>query len=212
MFQLYVVDQGDLDCFKRFPGEAQDKFLKTYHPGESFGELALLYNVPRAATIIAKTDSILFGLDRQTFNHIVKDSAAKKRQQYEEFLSKVEILKTVDPYERSQIGDALKTVKAKAGERIVKQGDEGDLFFMVEEGQLQALKQMQGQGEKVVMDYKPGDYFGELALLKNQPRAASIVCVTDCTLVVLERESFKRMLGPIEEILKRNAQIYEKYK
>lgn len=65
---------------------------KVYEPGESFGELALLYNAPRAATIISKTDSILFSLDRLTFTHIVKDAASKKRQQYEQFLSKVEVL------------------------------------------------------------------------------------------------------------------------
>ena len=46
--------------------------MKVYGPGESFGELALLYNAPRAATIIAKSDSVLFALDRETFNHIVK--------------------------------------------------------------------------------------------------------------------------------------------
>jgi cAMP-dependent protein kinase regulator len=57
--------------------------LKVYQPGEAFGELALLYNAPRAATIIAKTECVLFSLDRQTFNHIVKDSAAKKREKYE---------------------------------------------------------------------------------------------------------------------------------
>lgn len=79
---LYVVDSGQLDCYKcfkkdeAFPG----KHLKIYGPGESFGELALLYNVPRAATIIAKTDAVLFSLDRETFNHIVKDAAAKKRE------------------------------------------------------------------------------------------------------------------------------------
>lgn len=83
---------------------------------------------------------------------------------------------------------------------------------MVEEGELRATKSKEGQPEVEVMRYKPGDYFGELALLKNQPRAANIICLTDCTLVVLDRESFKRMLGPIEDILKRNAEIYEKYK
>lgn len=77
--------------------------------------MALLYNAPRAATIIAKTDSILFSLDRQTFNHIVKDAAAKKRETYESFLSQVEILHDMIPYERLQIADALHSHKFKKG-------------------------------------------------------------------------------------------------
>lgn len=50
--------------------------MKEYKPGEAFGELALLYNCPRAATITAVEDSELWSLDRKTFNHIVKDAAA----------------------------------------------------------------------------------------------------------------------------------------
>lgn len=71
-----MIDAGELDCYKRLKKtDNEDTFLKTYNPGESFGELALLYNAPRAATIKAKTASILFSLDRSTFNHIVKDAA-----------------------------------------------------------------------------------------------------------------------------------------
>lgn len=61
-----------MDCYKQFNEDEEPKHLKVYIPGESFGELALLYNAPRAATIKAKTDSVLFALDRDTFNHIVK--------------------------------------------------------------------------------------------------------------------------------------------
>lgn len=118
---LYVVDSGTLDCFKRFKKDEDEKFLKTYQPGESFGELALLYNAPRAATIRAAQDSILFSLDRECFNNIVKDSAIKKREEYESLLSKIDLLSTMDSYERSKIADALKHARFKAGDYVVKE-------------------------------------------------------------------------------------------
>lgn len=70
---MYVLESGSLDCSKIIDGNAKN--LKTYQPGEGFGELALLYNCPRAATITATSDSSVWRLDRDTFNHIVKDSA-----------------------------------------------------------------------------------------------------------------------------------------
>jgi len=72
---MYVLDSGALDCTKVFSGNTAPTFLKEYAPGESFGELALLYNAPRAATIQGKTDYTVLRLDRDTFNHIVKDAA-----------------------------------------------------------------------------------------------------------------------------------------
>jgi cAMP-dependent protein kinase regulator len=105
---LYVVESGDLQCFKQFAGEKEPKHLKDYVPGDAFGELALLYNSPRAATIKAKSDCHLWVLDRNTFNHIVKDAAARKRDKYEDFLKSVEILKGMDHYERAKLADAIK--------------------------------------------------------------------------------------------------------
>jgi cAMP-dependent protein kinase regulator len=98
---LYVVASGTLSCTKVFPGQSDPTFLKRYESGEAFGELALLYNAPRAATITSDGESLLYVLDRATFNHIVKDAARKKKDKYEEFLKKVDLLKTMDDYERS---------------------------------------------------------------------------------------------------------------
>lgn len=61
------------------------------------------------------------------------------------------------------------------------------------------------------MQYKEKDYFGELALLKNEPRAASVICKTDLKCVTLDRNSFKRLLGPLDEILRRNMSLYANY-
>jgi len=66
--------------------EGTSKHLKNYSSGDVFGELALLYNAPRAATIRSEDDAHCWVLDRNTFNHIVKDASAKKRQLYEDFL------------------------------------------------------------------------------------------------------------------------------
>ena len=93
----------------------------------------------------------------------------------------------MDPYERMQLADGLQTHKFKAGEFVMRQGEEGDKFFMVEEGKLIALKRMkEGEEEKEVFHYEEGGYFGELALLNNKPRQASI----QCKVVILFYELF----------------------
>lgn len=95
---MFMVEEGEFDCYKKINGK--ETFLKTYSTGDAFGELALLYNAPRAATIKAKTNGKLFQLDRVTFNRIVKESSEKKRALFETTLKKVELLDSIDPYER----------------------------------------------------------------------------------------------------------------
>lgn len=135
----------------------------------------MLYNAPRAATIRSKTDCILWKLDRETFNNIVKEAAIIKRELYEKFLKSVDIFSTMDKYEISQICDTLLLKKFKKGDIVIKQEEIGDNFYIVEEGVLEATKLFPGKTkEEIVMKYEKGKYFGELALIKNEPRAATI--------------------------------------
>lgn len=199
---MYIVDQGTLECIKVNGGES--KVVKTCVEGDAFGELALLYNCPRAASVQAgDTQCVIWQLDRETFNAVVKGASMKKREKYDGFIKSVNLLSSMQMYERGQLVDALKPETFKAGDIIVKQGDPGDKFYIVEEGNCVAEK----SGAEV-MQYQSGDYFGELALLKNEPRAANIIAKSDVKVISLDRNTFKALLGPLEDILKRNTEKY----
>ena len=211
---LYFVESGNLECYKQFSKGTDPVMVKKYQPGDSFGELALLYNAPRAASIKAVSDEVItWVLDRETFNNIVKDAAQKKREKYENFLKKVEILSTIDPYELMQISDAIKSATYQKDDYIIREGEMGDIFYILEEGQCIATKTLEpGKADTVIKEYGMGDYFGERALIKGEPRFANIIVKSETAKVIsLDRTSFKRLLGPIEDLLKRNIEKYQTF-
>ena len=117
----------------------------------------------------------------------------------------------MDAYERSKLGDAVQEEKFSAGDYIIRQGAAGDRFFMVSEGSAIATKLQADGTQKQVMDYKKGMYFGERALLNDDVRAANVIAQSDVVCLTLERETFKRLLGPLDVILKRNMEEYKKF-
>jgi cAMP-dependent protein kinase regulator len=136
----------------------------------------------------------------------------KKRESYEKFLKSVDILSTVDNYELTQICDALKVCNFNEGEYVLKEGEFGDVFYIIEQGEaIATITKEPGKPPAKVKDYFPGAYFGELALIRGEPRAANIVAKTPLKLISLDRMSFKRLLGPIETILSRNSEQYKKF-
>lgn len=70
-------------------------------------------------------------LDRDSFNHIVKGSAIRKREMYEKFLKEVEILKDMDLYERAKLSDGLREARFSTGQTIITQGAIGDTFYII---------------------------------------------------------------------------------
>lgn len=139
--ELFIVGSGKLVCTKRFNGSDEETFLLDYSKGDVFGELALMYNAPRAANIKAKENSVLYSLDRDTFNAIVKRNAILNREKYNDFLNKVEILTTLNSYEKDKIADCLLQEKYIQGSVIINEGEEGKRFYFIMEGKAQAVKQ-----------------------------------------------------------------------
>ncbi|CAG0906638.1 unnamed protein product [Cyprideis torosa] len=93
----------------------------TIGEGGSFGELALIYGTPRAATVKAKTNVKLWGIDRDSYRRILMGSTIRKRKMYDEFLARVPILECLDKWERLTVADVLEQVSFDDGEAVVQQ-------------------------------------------------------------------------------------------
>eukprot|EP00035_Acanthoeca_spectabilis_P019844 m.429899 g.429899 ORF g.429899 m.429899 type:complete len:358 (-) comp17088_c0_seq1:70-1143(-) len=207
---FYVVEDGSTDVIID-SGDGQPKVVSEIGKGGSFGELALIYGTPRAATIKCKTDCVLWAIDRDSYRRILMGSTIRKRKTYEAFLEKVKIMETLDKWERLSVADALESANFKKGDVIIKQGDDGDDFFLIIEGQCDVTIEKEGEESKVVNTLNAADYFGEIALLQGDKRHATITATTDVRTAKLDRERFERVLGPCSELLKRNMDVYKEF-
>lgn len=85
----------------------------------------------------------------------------------------------MDEYERSKLADAFREHWYNPEEFVIREGEEGNTFYLIMSGEAIATKTLEpGNAPVEVYKYGPGDYFGELALLKNEPRAANIIATT----------------------------------
>lgn len=197
---LYVLESGRLNVLKKGNDEPVFVYDKI---GQYFGDLALLYNAPRAATVVACEASTLWSIDRTTFNCLVKNEVKKAKARRCSFLRSVDILKGLSPDEIASLADTLCERQIGEGVHLIREGEEGSEFFIMEQGHAEARK-----GGETVLVYGPGAYFGELALLKDDPRAADVVTTETCTVMSLDRRAFDRLLGSLEQIMLDRAALY----
>jgi len=213
----YMIANGDVAVFVARPGhQLGENDLGTkvcdLGAGALFGELALMYNAPRAATVTATTAVDVYVLDKIDFKMLLVQSSQAQYAQYEGWLREVDILKTLNNYELTRLADILSPDSYSAGEAIVTQGEEGQRFYILEEGTVAAY--ISGDaGEMEVMTYdKQGSYFGEVALLRAEPRKATVRATgKGCRVVSVSKEDFSAVLGPISDILGRQAESYPAY-
>lgn len=207
---FYLLEEGFVDVYIRKGGNPEIK-VHTYKPGDAFGELAIMYNAPRAATCRAQGQVKLWALDRVSFKVIVVAAAMQKREVYKGFLQQVPILESLTEMEIMTLADSLAEEKYNNGDTICTQGDEGDFFYIVKEG-VAVCTQVDATGaDKVVATLNAGNYFGEIALLTSKPRQATVRAQGTLVVLALDRATFVRVFGSMDEILKRNMEQYNKF-
>lgn len=220
---FYIIEEGAVDVFIKKPAAENEIHVHTYQAGDSFGELALMYNAPRAATCRAKTKCKLWTLDRKSFKVIVVGASIIKREKYAGFLQKVPLLSSLNEAEIIHLADALVEEHYNDGDSVCVEGEIGNYFYIVSKGEAVVVKKMsqqitvEGNFEfdestgVVLARVQEGGYFGEVALLTAKPRQATVRAKGSLEVLSLDRATFTRLLGPLDEIMRRNMDQYTRH-
>mmetsp|Transcript_128326 Transcript_128326/g.411251 ORF Transcript_128326/g.411251 Transcript_128326/m.411251 type:complete len:783 (+) Transcript_128326:350-2698(+) len=212
---FYIVKSGHFDLFQTNadPGiENGTHMVKVFEAaaGFSFGELGLLYNSLRSATVVATARSEVWCLERTPFQMLVVRSSEERFNQYVEFLRKCEIFSEVSDAEIANLAEVFHEEDFDEDESILEQGDRDDNMYILIKGEAVACIKG-GKGEVEVKKYSPGDYFGEIALLLGEPRKASVYAVGPAKCLCVSHDTFNVVLGPLRDFLERNMSKYEEY-
>lgn len=162
--------------------------------GGSFGEIALLHVSPRTATVRALEPSEVFALDKGTFDRLL--AGRLDAGQIQDTLLSVHELRLLKPFAGVDVTDAGEIIRhaewvvLHEKQVVVRQGHEADGFYVIGSGQLEVIKDRKHMGL-----LGPGDYFGEVALLHDSPRTATVRAVTPARVLKLDRAGFEAVLA-----------------
>lgn len=194
---VYVMEEGRVEVSR------ENKYLSTLAPGKVFGELAILYNCKRTATIKAASDCKLWAIERQCFQTIMMRTGLIRQAEYNDFLKSVPIFKDLPEETLIKISDVLEETFYKEGDYIIRQGARGDTFFIISKGKVKVtMKQPSSSEEKYIRTLYKGDFFGEKALQGDDLRTANIVAADPegVSCLVIDQETFNQLISSLDEI------------
>ena len=129
---FYLIETGTFEALKG--GKVVTTMSESDSKFNSFGELALLYNCPRAATVRALTPGKLWALDRSTFRHTLAAQDHQQKGDTVSSLRSVPLLSELTQQQFNAIADAVQPVHFTANERIIMKGEPGSIFYIVKSG------------------------------------------------------------------------------
>lgn len=197
---LFVIAEGRLEVTK--DGEV----LGEMNGGTVFGELAILYNCKRTASVKALGNAKLWIIDRRVFQTIMMRTGMMRQAEHIAFLKSVPLLKNLSNQEFAKLGDVLEEDYYHGEDFIIREGERGDTFYIITKGSVIVTQRVAGQDEpQEVRRLQKGDYFGEKALLSEDRRTANVIAESpgvEC--LVVERTAFKAVIGNLDELRKKD--------
>lgn len=203
---FYVVQTGK---FVVTLDKSANTIIKEYGPGESFGELALLYNSPRAATITCSEKGDVWAIERKRFRHVMKKSAKSVTEQNARFLQAVGLLSDLTDGQRTTLANSMEEIKYVDQEYIVAKGDVADAMYIIKAGEV-AFNTGTGPGGEAPKDVarmKAGEVFGESCLEptpEEAKRKANAIAVGPVVVLRLTAKVFKEQVGQLSAVLASN--------
>jgi CRP/FNR family transcriptional regulator, cyclic AMP receptor protein len=109
----------------------------------------------------------------------------------QELLAQVPLFSHLSRRQLRRLADSTTEQRYMEGARIVREGEEGDSFFVIIEGQARVVN----KSDETINELVPGDFFGEISLLDGGVRTASVVAETPLTVLVLKRNAFRKIVS-----------------
>uniref|UniRef100_A0A667YUC8 cGMP-dependent protein kinase n=1 Tax=Myripristis murdjan TaxID=586833 RepID=A0A667YUC8_9TELE len=195
---LFVLADGKLDVFQH------NKLLTSIAVWTTFGELAILYNCTRTASVRAVNKVRTWALDREVFQNIMRRTAEARHEQYRNFLRSVSLLANLPEDKLSKIVDCLEVEYYDKGEYIIREGEEGSTFYIIAQGKVKVTQSTEAHKlPQLINSLHRGEYFGEKALISDDVRSANIIAEengVEC--LVIDRETFDQTVGTFNELQK----------
>jgi len=195
--RFYIVRQGHVEVTQR-DAVGITRVVNQLDRGDYFGEVALLHDAPRNATCRAVVPTKTLALSRNDFDELVR-SRFVTRGKLDRTLARAELLRRLplfaelDGLQIHQVAAQLHKEHLAAGTVFIRQGEIGETFHVIEKGRVQVFVTEDGH-ERVVVERGPGEYVGEIALLLEVPRTASVRALTSTELLTLSRQDFDRLV------------------
>lgn len=154
--------------------------------------------------ILGRADRIISMADRQ-----IKSNVTAETFQVCEFLRNCPAFAGLGADELASVASKVVAERHPSGKEVIRQGDEGDKFYIIKEGKAEVFIRDETSTRRVRVLAR-GDYFGEVALLSNQPRTATVLAIDDLDLYVLDKASFREAIDSIASFQQRLREVFSR--